>query len=48
MDKEATIYLPICLHFHQPIDNFDFVFEDVFEKAYNPLIKNLLKYPEIN
>ena len=41
------IYLPIVFHFHQPVDNFNSVFEDVYKKAYSPLIENIFKYPEI-
>ena len=47
MDKEKTICLPICLHFHQPVDNFDFVIEDCYKKSYEPLIDNILKFEDI-
>ena len=45
--SEKEIYLPIVFHFHQPVDNYDSVIENVYEKAYNPLIENILKNPEI-
>ncbi|MFX0074318.1 MAG: alpha-amylase/4-alpha-glucanotransferase domain-containing protein [Candidatus Hermodarchaeota archaeon] len=45
--SEKEIYLPIVFHFHQPVDNFEFVFEDVYKKAYSPLIENMYKYPKI-
>jgi alpha-amylase len=44
---EKSIFLPICFHFHQPVDNFEFVFEDCYKKAYGPLVDNLYKYPEV-
>ncbi|MEE9378605.1 MAG: alpha-amylase/4-alpha-glucanotransferase domain-containing protein [Candidatus Lokiarchaeia archaeon] len=47
MLKEKTIYLPICLHFHQPVDNFDFVIEDCYKKSYEPLIDNIFKFEDI-
>ncbi|MHA2288329.1 MAG: alpha-amylase/4-alpha-glucanotransferase domain-containing protein [Promethearchaeota archaeon] len=45
--NEKEIYLPIVFHFHQPVDNFNSVFEDVYKKAYRPLIENIFKYPKI-
>jgi len=44
---DKSIFLPIVFHFHQPVDNFEFVFEDSFKKAYEPLIDNIYKYPEV-
>lgn len=35
------------IHNHQPIGNFDFVFEDAIEKSYKPFLEVLKKYPEI-
>jgi len=45
--SEKSIYFPIVFHFHQPIGNFEFVIEDCFQKAYDPLIDNIFKYPEV-
>ena len=45
--SEKEIYLPIVFHFHQPVDNYHSVIEDVYEKAYNPLIANIFKNPEL-
>jgi alpha-amylase len=45
--SEKQIYLPIVFHFHQPVDNFNFVIEDVYEKSYKPLIENIFKNPEV-
>ena len=42
-----TINLPMIFHFHQPVDNKDFVYVDCYKKAYGPLIENLYKFPDI-
>jgi alpha-amylase len=44
---DKTIHLPIVFHFHQPVDNFPWVIEDAFKKAYEPLIKNIFQYPDV-
>ncbi len=44
---EKSINLPIVFHFHQPVDNFEWVFEDVYNKSYEPLIDNLFKFEDI-
>ncbi|MFX1323600.1 MAG: alpha-amylase/4-alpha-glucanotransferase domain-containing protein [Promethearchaeota archaeon] len=45
--REKSIHLPIVFHFHQPVDNFPWVFEDVYEKSYNPLIDSIFQYPDV-
>ncbi len=47
MDKKNTICLLFCLHFHQPVDNFNFVIEDCYKKSYEPLIENIFKYKDV-
>jgi alpha-amylase len=44
---EKSVNLPIVFHFHQPVDNFPFVFEDVYKKSYEPLIDNIFKFEDI-
>ena len=44
---EKSINLPIVFHFHQPVDNFDFVIEDCYKKSYEPLIDNIFKFEDI-
>ncbi|NVM36956.1 MAG: DUF1925 domain-containing protein [Candidatus Lokiarchaeota archaeon] len=44
---EKSINLPIVFHFHQPVDNFDFVIEDCYKKSYAPLIDNIFKFEDI-
>lgn len=39
--------IAIGLHNHQPVGNFDFVFEDAHQKAYQPFIELLKQYPNI-
>jgi len=35
------------IHNHQPVGNFDFVFEDAYQKSYLPFLKVLQKHPKI-
>ena len=35
------------IHNHQPIGNFDFVFEDAYQRSYSPFIEVLEKHPKI-
>ena len=37
----------IGIHNHQPVGNFDFVFEDAYQKAYLPFWELLEKHPKI-
>ncbi len=39
--------LAIGLHNHQPVGNFDFVFDESHQKAYKPFLDLLKKYPDI-
>jgi alpha-amylase/alpha-mannosidase (GH57 family) len=41
------IKFAIGIHNHQPIGNFDFVFEDAYRKAYLPFLEVLSRHPEI-
>ena len=36
-----------CVHNHQPVGNFDFVFEDALEEAYLPFLTTLSRHPSI-
>ena len=44
---EKVINLPIVFHFHQPVDNYPWVIEDVYKKSYEPLIKSIFQFPEL-
>lgn len=35
------------IHNHQPVGNFDFVFEDAYQKSYLPFIETLERHPKI-
>lgn len=37
----------IGIHNHQPVGNFDFVFDQAYQKAYNPFLELLAQYPTI-
>ena len=43
----TKIYLALALHNHQPVGNFDFVFEEAYQKSYYPLLQALEKHPKI-
>ncbi len=43
----AEIYLSLVFHNHQPVGNFDFVFQEAYEKAYKPLTDCLDRHPSI-
>lgn len=45
--REKSIHLPVVFHFHQPVDNFPWVFEDVYEKSYDPLINSIFQFPDV-
>ena len=36
------------VHLHQPVGNFDWVFEDAFQKSYLPFLNVLNRYPNIS
>jgi alpha-amylase/alpha-mannosidase (GH57 family) len=42
-----SIHLILGCHAHQPIGNFDFVFDEAYEKSYRPFIEVLERYPNI-
>ncbi|MGH7970417.1 MAG: alpha-amylase/4-alpha-glucanotransferase domain-containing protein, partial [Limisphaerales bacterium] len=41
------ISLALVVHSHQPVGNFDHVFEEAYQKAYNPFVQTLLRHPRI-
>lgn len=41
------VKLAFGIHNHQPVGNFDFVFEDAYQKAYLPFLNILEKHPKI-
>ncbi len=43
----ASIKLVLALHNHQPVGNFDGVFEAAYQDAYAPILDLLEEYPEV-
>ncbi len=41
------IMFAIALHSHQPVGNFDHVFEDAYQKCYKPFLDILKEYPSL-
>jgi len=41
------ISLALTLHNHQPIGNFGWVFGEVFEQAYQPMVEALSRHPSV-
>jgi 4-alpha-glucanotransferase len=41
------ISLALVVHSHQPVGNFDHVFEEAYQKAYNPFLQTLLRHPRV-
>ncbi|MHA1684722.1 MAG: alpha-amylase/4-alpha-glucanotransferase domain-containing protein [Promethearchaeota archaeon] len=37
-----TINFPLIFHFHQPVDNFDHVIEEIYNKCYRPLLDRIM------
>ena len=42
------ISLALVIHNHQPVGNFGWVFEDVYQQAYEPMIGALERYPAVH
>jgi len=43
----ATVSLSLVIHNHQPVGNFGWVIEDVYEHAYSPLLGALERHPGV-
>jgi hypothetical protein len=41
------IYLAFGIHNHQPVGNFDFVFEEAYQRSYAPFLSILKKHPNV-
>jgi alpha-amylase len=41
------VYFPIAFHAHQPLDNFDWVIEEVCEKSYQPLLEAIERHEKV-
>jgi alpha-amylase len=43
----ARVRLVLALHFHQPVGNFDTVFEDAVRLAYRPIVEHFERHPGV-
>ncbi len=43
----AQLYFSLVIHNHQPVGNFDFVFQNAFDQAYQPLATSLDQHQSI-
>src|SRR5436853_7428987 len=41
------ISLALAIHNHQPVGNFGWVFQDVHDRAYRPMVELLLRHPAV-
>ncbi len=41
------IYLALAIHNHQPVGNFDHIFEQAYRQAYEPMVAALERHPHI-
>ncbi|MBN1882240.1 MAG: DUF1926 domain-containing protein [Deltaproteobacteria bacterium] len=42
-----SVDLMLCIHNHQPVGNFGWVFEEAFDRSYGPFLEVLEDYPDI-
>lgn len=45
--SQPQVFFSLILHFHQPVGNFDHVFAQAHNQAYQPLLNHLEDYPDI-
>ena len=45
--RESSIQFGLLLHNHQPVGNFPWVFQQVYEESYLPMLKALERHPQI-
>ncbi len=43
----ARISLALAIHNHQPVGNFDWVYAEVFDRAYEPMVAALERHPAV-
>ncbi len=47
MTTIEKINFSLVFHFHQPVDNFNHVIENAYQKSYLPLIERIEKFPKL-
>lgn len=45
--RTSSIYLGLLIHNHQPVGNFPWVFQQVYEESYLPFIEALERHPKV-
>jgi len=45
--QTSSIHLGLLLHNHQPVGNFPWVFQQVYEESYLPMIESLERHPKV-
>ena len=45
--SDSPLTLLMAIHCHQPVGNFDFVFEEAFKSAYDPFLRVLERHPQV-
>ncbi len=46
-NQQSSIQLGLLLHNHQPVGNFPWVFQEVYEASYLPMIEALERHPQV-
>ncbi|GLV56618.1 alpha-amylase [Dictyobacter sp. S3.2.2.5] len=46
-EQQKSIHIGLLLHNHQPVGNFPWVFQQVFEESYLPMIEALERHPGV-
>jgi alpha-amylase len=47
MSNRNKVYFLMAIHFHQPIGNFNFVFDKVYRNSYQPFLHLVSEFPDI-
>src|SRR5579859_2672168 len=46
-ERTSSIHLGLVIHNHQPVGNFPWVFQQVYEESYLPMIEALERHPKV-
>src|SRR5712692_9685525 len=46
-EQTGSIHLGLLLHHHQPVGNFPWVFQQVYEESYLPMVEALERHPQV-
>src|SRR5207248_10345646 len=45
--RTSSIYLGLLIHNHQPVGNFPWIFQQVYEESYLPMVDALERHPKV-